>query len=445
MEPDVRSFLYELEDKNLVKHVSREFSPRYEIAAILKHYDLEFTVIFEKISNFNGKIVGNLCNTREKLSIALNASKSRLHEHLLYALKNPRKPTMKDDAAFLDFSSPPNLSQIPILTYYEKDAGPYITSGVVISRDPDLGFQNMSIHRLLVVDKDTLAIRVVPRHLHHFIKKAEKRNQPLPVCIAIGLHPAILLAAASSPPLGVDELHIANTLLKDKLSVFKCEGTGLIVPANAEYLLEGFLYPTCKVDEGPFVDATGTYDAVRKQPIIKLTGIFHRERPIYQALLPGGSEHRLLMGFHREAAIKEAVSRVVPEVKSVRLTFGGCGWLHAVISIRKVSDGDGKNAILAAFAAHPSLKHVVVVDEDVDVDDLNEVEWALATRFQAEEDLIVIRNARGSSIDPSADQEALITSKMGLDATRPLNKPTQHFMKGKIPISDKVKKFLLGE
>ena len=148
------------------------------------------------------------------------------------------------------------------------------------------------------------------------------------------------------------------------------------------------------------------------------------------------------MGFHREAQIRRYVSRVVPKVKDVRLSFGGCGWLHAIISIEKSSEGDGKNAILAAFAAHPSLKHVVVVDSDIDIYDLNSVEWAIATRFQAHKDLVVIKNVRGSSIDPSIDEKKLLTSKMGIDATKPLDKPQSLFMKALIPSLSEVKKKL---
>ncbi|MEM3193540.1 MAG: UbiD family decarboxylase, partial [Candidatus Bathyarchaeia archaeon] len=155
------------------------------------------------------------------------------------------------------------------------------------------------------------------------------------------------------------------------------------------------------------------------------------------ALLPGGPEHMLLMGLPREAAIYDAVSKVVPEVRAVNLTMGGCGWLHAVISIRKQSDGDAKNALLAAFAAHPSLKHAVIVDEDVDVFNMSDVEWAIATRFQASEDLMIIRNVRGSTLDPSADMETGLTTKVGLDATAPLTHPRDRFERARVPVSER--------
>jgi len=208
---------------------------------------------------------------------------------------------------------------------------------------------------------------------------------------------------------------VANTLLGGNLQLTKCEKIDAYAPAEAELVLEGKISFDREAEEGPFVDITGTYD-------IKRTG------------LP------------REAAIYNAVSQVVPRVNAVNLSVGGCGWLHAVISIEKQMDGDSKNALLAAFAGHPSLKHVVVVDSDIDVFNLQEVEWAIALRFQSKEDLIVIPNARGSTLDPSADQEKGLTSKMGIDATRPLSAPAENFRKATIPTSKRaaetVKKIL---
>ncbi|MEM0488950.1 MAG: UbiD family decarboxylase, partial [Candidatus Bathyarchaeia archaeon] len=181
---------------------------------------------------------------------------------------------------------------------------------------------------------------------------------------------------------------------------------------------------------------------VRNQPVVEIVNVMRREDYIYQAILPSGAEHKLLMGLPREASIYEAVSKVVPKVHAVNLSFGGGGWLHAIISIEKQLDGDGKNALLAAFAAHPSLKHAIVVDSDIDVYNLVDVEWAIATRFQASEDLIVIPNARGSTLDSSADQETGTTSKMGIDATIPFTKPRDKFERAKIPVSVNAKKLV---
>jgi len=222
------------------------------------------------------------------------------------------------------------------------------------------------------------------------------------------------------------------------MRLIKCENVEAYAPAEAEMVLEGTMSVEKETVEGPFADVTGTYDIQRSQPIIELVGMMHRENYIDQALLPSGAEHRLLMGLPRETMIWEAVKNVVPIVKAVNLSSGGCGWLHAVISIEKQTDGDGKNALMAAFAAHPSLKHAIVVDTDIDIFNLEEVEWAIATRFQADEDLVIIPNARGSTLDPSADQETGLTTKLGIDATRPLTKPQEKFEQSKIPTKERI-------
>jgi UbiD family decarboxylase len=213
-------------------------------------------------------------------------------------------------------------------------------------------------------------------------------------------------------------------------------------PADAEMVLEGIMSVEKETLEGPLTDVTGTYDIRRSQPVIKLVGIMHRKDSIYQALLPSGTEHKLLMGLPRETKIWETVAKVVPRVKAVNLSSGGCGWLHAIISIEKQTDEDGKNALMATFAAHPSLKHAVVVDSDINVFNSEEVEWAIATRFQADRDLIIIPNARGSTLDPSADQETGLTTKLGVDATRPLSKPREKFERAEIPINERIGKII---
>ncbi|HID17422.1 TPA: UbiD family decarboxylase, partial [Candidatus Bathyarchaeota archaeon] len=261
----------------------------------------------------------------------------------------------------------------------------------------------------------------------------KKGRKELKVAIALGLHPAVLLAAASPAPYGVSEYWVANAMMGGKLSLTPTSDGELTVPADAEIVFEGRLLLDKEVDEGPFVDLTGTYDIMRKQPIIELTSFMHRGDFLYQALLPGGSEHKLLMGLPYEAKIYGAVSNVIPTVKNVFLTPGGCGWLHARISIDKQTEGDGKTAMMAAFGAHPSLKMAVVVDSDVDVFNDEEVEWALATRLQPDRGLVVVKFARGSTLDPSADQELALTSKLGVDATRTLLKPKEKFEKAKIP------------
>ena len=436
----LRSFITELEqDKGELLIIRKELNTKYEVAAVIKKFDNGPALYFQKIKQKQGFIVANICSTRKKICKALRTTVDKLHEKIMNAVRFPKKPKFTEFSFSRSIKNSPDINILPILTHYEKDPGPYITAGIVFARDPVTGFQNASIHRMLVIDKNHLAIRIVPRHLHKIVMNYWREKKDVPVAIAIGVHPAVLIGSSSPAPYGVNELYIANTLLNGTLKTTICPTTKLEVPADAEIILEGKILYGKEIDEGPFVDLTGTYDVVRRQPVIKIEKIhLNQDDFIYQAILPASSEHKLLMGLPREAKIWDAVKSVVPDVRGVYLTLGGCGWLHAVVSIRKQSDGDAKNVILAAFASHPSLKHVIVVDEDINPYVMEEVEWAIATRFNASQDLVIIPNVRGSSLDPSADQVTLLTTKMGIDATRPFNKPKEKFEKAKIPIEERI-------
>lgn len=373
-------------------------------------------IIFE---NINGKrLISNIYSKREYLLniYGLKTSKD-LFELLINAQRSPLPLEYSKDFLFRKISS---LGDIPVIKYFPTDGGPYITSSIIVAQRN--GIVNASYHRMMVIDDKRLAVRLVPRHLYRMWKDAVDHGEELRVAVLIGSTPDVAISASISVEFGKNELEIASYLHKKRTGspLVAYNLRNIPVPVETEYLIIGRLTENL-VEEGPFVDITRTPDIVRKQPEFVVDEIFSSENPIYHAILPGGYEHRLLMGLPREVSIYEHVSKVVPTVTDVKLTHGGCSWLHAVISIRKQHDGDGKNAILAAFTGHPSLKHVVVVDDDVDIHNPEEVEWAIATRFQADRDLIIIKHARGSTLDPSS-KDGLMT-KMGLDATKPLRHP----------------------
>jgi UbiD family decarboxylase len=438
----LREFLKQMEREKEVLHIKNELSTRFEIPYVMKSFDNDGPVLlFENIKSYEPKIVANVCGTRKRICEALNVGQDGLYRKLTEAWRSPRKPKIVEDGAVKEaFEN--DLSKIPVLTHFERDAGPYITSAVIHAKSSDGEIENVSVHRLQVLDKKHLAIRLVPRHLFKLWQTTKEAGKDLEVSISIGVHPAVILAACSPVPFGVNEFEIANTLMDNSLKLVKCEHVDAYAPADAELVLEGKISATKEVTEGPFVDITGTYDIERKQPVVEIMGVTHRKDYVYQALLPSGAEHRLLMGLPHEVLIWEAVSKVVPKVYAVNLSVGGSGWLHAIISIEKQLEGDGKNALLAAFAAHPSLKHAVVVDSDINVFNISDVEWAIATRFQANEDLIIIKNARGSTLDSSADQETGLTTKMGVDATRPFAKPKEKFERARIPVSKSVEEII---
>jgi len=436
----LRSFLEEMEKGREVVHVRDQVSPRFEVSSIMKAFNGGPILFFENVEGHDTRIVANICGTRRRICSTLRVSPENLYKKLINAWRSPISPRIVKEGPVKEVVEKASLSKIPVLTHFEKDAGAYITSAIVSARSPDGKIENVSIHRLLILDDTHLAIRLVPRQLYRLWEMAKEEKKDLEVAIAIGLHPAVLLAASSPAPFGVSEFGIANALLENKMRLIKCERVNTYAPAEAEIILEGVMSTREETTEGPLVDITGTHDIQRSQPIIELVGMMHREACLYQALLPSGAEHKLLMGLPRETMIWEAVAGVVPIVKAVNLSSGGGGWLHAIMSIEKQTDGDGKNALLAAFGAHSSLKHAVVVDADIDVFDLEEVEWAVATRFQASEDLVVIPHARGSTLDPSADQETGLTTKLGIDATRPLTRPRETFERARIPTNENVEK-----
>lgn len=428
-----RDLLEELEAEGEIKRVEEEMSPTYEIAAELR--DSEKALLFENVKGHEMRVVGNLYGTRERLVCGLGIEKSQIIERIRNSLSNPDRPKVVTGGPIKEVSEKEvDLGKLPILRHFEKDGDPYVTSSVVVAKDSEDN-RNISFHRMQQIDEDKFAIRLVPRDLHKMFEKSEERGEPLEVAAVLGNGPAISLAAATSPSYEFDEFELASAIAgENTLKLVECETVGVEVPAKSEIALEGKLLPGKRATEGPFADITGTYDASRQQPVFKVEHINHREDPVYQGILPGSPEHQLLMGVPREPLIYEEVSEIC-EVEDVALSPGGCGWLHAMISIKKEKPDDGSRAIEAAFRAHSSLKHVVIVDSDIDIYDPQNIEWAIATRSRADRDVEIKSDVVGSSLDPTADPNSRLGSKMGIDATKDLDDP-EKFEKARIPDSN---------
>lgn len=403
-----------IEDENIIE-ITEELSSEYEISKVLREYPKD-TVIIKNVKGFDMPVISGICNTRDKIAESINCEVSEITEKIIDAMEKPIKVDK-----FTDFSEYDtldiNLDKIPILTHYKRDGGEYITAGVVFARDPVTGIQNASIHRMMVLDNKRLVIRIVPRNLYTYFQNAQKVGKDLDIAIAIGMDPASLLASTTSIPIDYDEMDVANAFKNGELELIKC---GDLKLPQADIILEGKISVSETIAEGPFVDLTDTYDSIRDQPIINLSKMhIKKENPCYHAIIPAGFEHKLLQGLPQEPRIYKAVKNAVPTVENVVLTEGGCCWLHAVVSINKQTEGDGKNAIMAALSAHPSLKHCTVVDTDVDVFDAEDVEYAIATRVKGDHDIMVVPNVRGSSLDPVAESDGT-TTKIGVDATKSL-------------------------
>lgn len=408
----LRNRLAEMNDAIIV---DRPVSADLEASRLLAQNNAA-PMIFNDINGM--RAAGNVWSTRERICAALGIRREELMTKMLEAVSSPSDPELVESSPFMeDVREDFDLTTMPIVKYYPGDAGRYVTSAVAVAEQD--GKANLSFHRMLLLDEKSFALRLVPRHLYTMWKNAQARGEDLPVAFCMGLCPPVLLAAATSTDFGTDEMRIASALKErtrgGPLDVYKLP-SGLRVPAQAEVVLEGRI-TSRMVDEGPFVDITGTYDVVRPGPVFEVDRLYMRRDPIFQLLFPGGLEHFLLMGLPREPIIYRTVNQVVPRVHGVRLTEGGCCWLHGVVSITKNKEGDGMNAALAALTGHPSMKQVIVVDKDIDIYDDRQVEWAMATRFQASRSLTVINNAAGSSLDPSAEGT---TSKVAIDATLPV-------------------------
>lgn len=405
----------QIKTDNIIE-IDDEVSTEYEITKILKQHPTD-TVIFTNIKDSDMNIISGICNSREKIAESVNTTVDNLTQTIIKATNNPTPiKNVKNYTDVYPNNEDADLSKIPVLKYYPEDMGKYITAGVVIAKDPESKQTNASIHRMVVDSDNELGIRIVPRNLYTYYKKAEELGEPLEVAIAIGLDPSVLLASTTSISINDNELEVANTFKDGELTLVKCETVDIEAP-ECEILLEGKIMPNERKPEGPFVDLTDTYDKIRDEPVIKLTRMHYKDNPYYHAILPAGNEHKLLQGLPQEPRIYNSVKNTLPTVKNVVLTEGGCCWLHAVVSIRKQTQGDAKNVLMAALSAHPSLKHCVIVDEDIDIFDPNDVEYAIATRVKADDDVIIIPKARGSSLDPVAEIDGT-TTKMGIDATK---------------------------
>jgi 2,5-furandicarboxylate decarboxylase 1 len=421
----LRSFIQDLRKNDELTTISKPVSTEYEMAGIISALG-EKPVYFDHVKESPYHVVAGLVSSKDRICRSMVIKREQLLTRLLDALTHPIEPQLVETAPCQEIvESTVDLTSLPIMKYTEKDGGKYIASAVSIVKDPELG-RNMCFHRLMLIDKNHFVARIVEnRGTDTALKKA---GGELDVAICIGNSTATLLSAATTLPMGSDELGMANAL--EKTDLVKCKTVDLEVPAECEFVLEGRITDE-KVSEGPFLDLTGIVDRVRQQPVVEIKCITHRQNPIYQTILAGKNEHKFLMGMPKEPTIFSEVNKVC-QCKDVYITPGGCSWLHAVVQIKKQDPDDGKKAIAAAFKGHGSLKHCVIVDEDINIYDSQDVEWAIATRFQADKNAIVLSNQPGSSLDPSGDLregKKATTAKAGLDATAPLVSTGKGFSK----------------
>jgi len=430
-----RKTIQRLADRAELTTITTPISKTNEIAAVLKHLEPQ-AALFENVQGSEFRVAGNIFCTKGDFADYFGIAPSEIIPMLTRAITNRVIPEVETSTAPCQevVHLKPDLKTLPILRHFDGDGGDFITSGIFITKHPIHG-QNMDFHRAMPFSPTEMAVRVVTgRHFDAFLDELGQVD----VAICIGNAPNVLAAAATSVEIGIDELSIANAL--EPLQVVRAHSVDLLIPSETEFVIEGTVYRDRLHAEGPFVDLTETQDIIRQQPVFEVKTITHRKNAIWQALLPGALEHKLLMGMPREPTIFRKVNQAV-RCLDVNINPGGASWLHAIVQIDKQADEDGFKAIQAAFAGHRSCKHVFVVDKDIDIYDPLQVEWALATRFQGDRDMIVLDVEPGSSLDPSAEVGTKLTTKIGFDLTAPVGETGCHYQKVPYPKVD-ISKFV---
>jgi 2,5-furandicarboxylate decarboxylase 1 len=411
---------------------------RFELAAVAKRLDGLRATVFPRPGGHAIPVVSGLVSDRGWMAEAMGVEPgevlSRFEEAALDPI--PWRETASAPAQEVVHRQVNLEELLPLPTHNEHDSGPYVTAGLMITRNPRTGKQNVSIHRCQLSGPNRLGVLLLPRHAHMFFEMAEAGGRPLEAAIVVGVDPLTLLASQAIAPIDVDELEIAGALHRRPLAVVKCLTSELRVPAEAEIVIEGRFLPGVRELEGPFGEFPQYYGERAERHVMEIDAVTHRRDAIFHTVVGGGLEHLLLGAIPREATLLAHLKRSFPNVRDVHLARGGACRYHLYVQIHKRQEGEAKNVMLGAFAGHYDVKHVIVVDEDVDIHNPDEVEWAVATRFQADRDLVVVPESQGSKLDPST--RGGVGAKMGLDATKPLSAPEMTFKRIRVPGEESV-------
>jgi 2,5-furandicarboxylate decarboxylase 1 len=420
---DLRHFLAQLQKHGELLAITDDVDLRFELCEFLRQADRAHgpALAFERVRNHSMKIVGNLVSTKKRLALAFGLS----NENKLLEVYRKRRGSAGKARRFKDgpvkevilkSGKQVDLHALPIPIYHEGDAGPYITCGILTAKDPRTGARSMGLHRLQVKGSRRLGVHLANPPISHFVAGAEDSNRPLDVAISLGVHPILLLASIVSAPTE-DKIAIAGSLLGSPLALTQCETSDVDIPAHAEVVIEGRVLPRIREPEGPFGETSGYYFSDQSH-VIEVTAITHRKAPILQALHPTSQEVALLCGPAGEAEIVQMLREKGFAVADLALSAAS-GRTHVVLSIKKRHDSEPKQVLYFLLSGVPYIKHAVVVDDDVDVQDPRDLEWAVATRVQGDRDLVVMPGLRGRSIDPSHNKD-MSGAKVGIDATVPL-------------------------
>src|SRR5712692_6068787 len=441
MQENFRQFLDRLRQTGELVDIRQAVDIRH-IATLVDQANT--ALYFHKVIGYDMPVVSGLVRTRERSMMALGCDTYReIEDKLTHAINHPIPPKYVNTSPTREVvggGDEVDLYKLPIPMSSVFDGGPMITAGVVIARDPELGI-NSGIYRFIVKEKSLTGIDIVtPNNMRLFAQRAYENGRPLPISISIGTHPIEITGSGYRAPLGVDEMASAGGLRGSPVELAPCETIDLPYGADAEIVLEAEILPTGWTwPEGRFGELTRLMGGLHWNPLVRIKAMYMRRDAIYYNLhMPW--ENTWLAAPTRYAAIRQALRTAGVQVKDINVTLGGCAFWHAVISIKK-QPGEGKNALLAALSVM-DLKHVVVVDDDIDVNDPTEVEWAIATRVQGDKDVMIVSNARAKPLDPSLPQGYGVVptgAKVGVDATIPEGIPREYYERITYAYADRAK------
>src|SRR5213592_4574846 len=432
MSQDLRSFVaaYGRAHPDEVVRVAEPVSIAYDVMALVLEYERRrrFPILmFDTVAGYDIPIVTNVVASRRALAFALGVPERALAAEYARRLKEYVKPVLVADPPFRHrvlTGSDVDLQALPVPRYFPGDAGRYLTAGMLVARDPETGVETEGYHRFQVKGADRMGVSLHSRRLmFEYQRRAEARGEALPCAIALGLHPLVSMGSLAYPPADVGKFEVVGGLFGEPLEVAACATIDLAVPAAAEIVIEGEILPGVREPEGPFGEFTGYFSRRSTEHVFQAKALAMRAAPWFQSIGSGrAGDHITTLALVREAEIWNALQRVIPNVTGVHVPLSGTSSFSAYVSITQGRPGEAKHVIPIVLGVDHYLKLVIVVDDDIDVLDESDVMWAVATRMQADRDLVTIAGSLGAMLDPSADERG-VTAKLGIDATRPFGEP----------------------
>lgn len=436
---DLREFLSRLEEKGELLRTKKPLDVKFEISSYMRKTSDQHgpALLFENVKNHDIPVLGSVFASRERAFLALETSPQTYVTQFQHALENLVTPRLVSSGPCKDViytGSDVDLTRFPIPIFSERDPAPFITLGLCVSRNLETGKSNTSIYRLQLKGPNRLGI--MAQHLVRQLREAEAMGKGLPVAIAIGTDPVLPLATQWMAPYGTDEMELAGALRGEPVEVVKAETVDLEVPATAEIVIEGTVLPNVREEEGPFGEVSGYYTPANPKPVIEVSAVTHRTNPIFQAALTGmpTTENHILKQLPLEATFYWKLKKEFPGVTAVHFPAAGTVGMIAVIAMKQAYESEARNVIATMLGSRRN-KIIIVVDDDIDIYDMEKVLWAIATRTQADADVVIFPRLVATAMDPSV-RKLGVGAGLGIDATRLFGQPFSEIVR--VPGADKV-------